>query len=152
MPRIGRGSPPLAVVAARGATRRVQHRALEAQEQSQQFGEAGAVQRARRPIRGRVDRERVSYPHDGDVAFPLQLASEHGELQREGYVPVVRIRHTLAINATPDGSACTLYSAGFAELLRLLLGFEGAMLHTSCRATGGDHCEWRAAPPDPRHH
>jgi len=75
-----------------------------------------------------------------------------GELQREGYVPVVRIRHTLAINATPDGSACTLYSAGFAELLRLLLGFEGAMLHTSCRATGGDHCEWRAAPPDPRHH
>jgi len=75
-----------------------------------------------------------------------------GELRREGYVPVVRIRHTLAINATPDGSACTLYSAGFAELLRLLLGFEGAMLHTSCRATGGDHCEWRAAPPDPRHH
>jgi hypothetical protein len=75
-----------------------------------------------------------------------------GELRRESYVPVVRVRHALAINATPDGTACTLYSAGFAELLRLLVGFEGAMLHTSCRATGGDQCEWRAAPPDPRHH
>ena len=38
-----------------------------------------------------------------------------GELRREGYVPVVRVRHALAINATPDGAACTLYSAGFAQ-------------------------------------
>jgi len=45
-----------------------------------------------------------------------------------------------------------LYAAAFAELLRLLVGFEGAMLHVACRATGGDRCEWRAAPPDPRHH
>ena len=45
-----------------------------------------------------------------------------------------------------------LYGTGFTELLRLLVGFEGAMLHVSCRATGGAVCEWRAAPPDPRHH
>jgi len=44
-----------------------------------------------------------------------------------------------------------LHGAGFTELLRLLVGFEGAMLHISCRATGGEACEWRAAPPDPRH-
>ena len=75
-----------------------------------------------------------------------------GELVREARVPIARVRDALAIRATPDGAACGLYAAAFAELLRLLSGFEGAMLHTACRATGGDRCEWRAAPPDPRHH
>ncbi len=65
-----------------------------------------------------------------------------------GYVAA---RDALAVQATPDGAACALYGAGFTELLRLLVGFEGAMLHVSCRATGGEVCEWRAAPPDPRH-
>jgi hypothetical protein len=74
-----------------------------------------------------------------------------GELRREREVPVARVGDVLAVNATPDGAACTLFGTGFAELLRLLVGFEGAMLHVSCRATGGDRCEWRAAPPDPRH-
>lgn len=75
-----------------------------------------------------------------------------GDLTREARVPVVRVTDTLAIRATPDGSACGLYAAAFAELLRLLAGFEGAMLHTTCRARGAARCEWRAAPPDPRHH
>jgi hypothetical protein len=61
------------------------------------------------------------------------------------------VSDVLAVNATPDGAACTLFGTGFAELLRLLVGFEGAMLHVACRATGGDRCEWRAAAPDPRH-
>ena len=75
-----------------------------------------------------------------------------GDLRREARLPVARVADPIALRATPDGSACTLYAAGFAELLRLLAGFESAMLHTVCRARGGDHCEWRAAPPDPRHH
>ena len=75
-----------------------------------------------------------------------------GELGREGRLPVARVRDALAIRATPDGAACVLYSAAFAELLRLLMGFESAMLHTACRSGGVDRCEWRAAPPDPRHH
>src|SRR5947209_5997466 len=74
-----------------------------------------------------------------------------GELRRESQVPVARVGDALAVQATPDGAACALYGAGFTELLRLLVGFEGAMLHVSCRATGGEVCEWRAAPPDPRH-
>jgi hypothetical protein len=74
-----------------------------------------------------------------------------GELRRERDVPVAHMRDSLAVNATPDGAACTLYGTAFAELLRLVVGFEGAMLHVACRATGGDRCEWRAAPPDPRH-
>src|SRR6266513_1990461 len=73
------------------------------------------------------------------------------ELRRERHVPIARVRDTLAVHATPDGAACALYGTGFTELLRLLVGFEGAMLHVSCRATGGAVCEWRAAPPDPRH-
>lgn len=74
------------------------------------------------------------------------------ELRRESHVPVARVTDSLALHATPDGAACGLYGAAFTELLRLLVGFEGAMLHVSCRATGGGQCEWRAAPPDPRHH
>lgn len=75
-----------------------------------------------------------------------------GELRREARITVAQVRDTLAIRATPDGAACELYAAGFAELLRLLSGFEGAMLHTACRGRGADRCEWRAAPFDPRHH
>ena len=74
-----------------------------------------------------------------------------GDLRREDHVPVAMVRDTLAISATPDGAACTLYTTGFAELLRLLVGFEGAMVHTACRATGAQRCQWRAAPSDPRH-
>src|SRR5438552_68740 len=74
-----------------------------------------------------------------------------GDLHRESHIPVARVGDAVAVHATPDGAACALYGAGFSELLRLLVGFEGAMLHISCRATGGEACEWRAAPPDPRH-
>src|SRR3989454_7081023 len=72
-------------------------------------------------------------------------------MRRESHVPIARVGDALAVQATPDGAACALYGAGFTELLRLLVGFEGAMLHVSCRATGGEVCEWRAAPPPPRH-
>lgn len=74
-----------------------------------------------------------------------------GELRREGQVPVAGVRDSLAVSATPDGAACTLYASGFSELLRLLMGFEGSMVHASCRATGAARCEWRAAAPDSRH-
>jgi len=73
------------------------------------------------------------------------------ELTREQHLPVARVAALIAINATPDGAACGFYAAALAELLRLLVGYEGAMLHTACRATGEERCEWRAASPDPRH-
>jgi hypothetical protein len=74
------------------------------------------------------------------------------ELRRQDHVPLGRVRDTIAVRATPDGSACGLYGAAFTELLRLLAAYEGNMLHTVCRAAGGDRCEWRAAAADPRHH
>lgn len=73
------------------------------------------------------------------------------ELAFEQRLPVARVTDPIAIQATPDGAACGFYSSGFVELLRLLVGYEGAMLHVACRARGGTGCEWRAAGPDPRH-
>jgi len=73
------------------------------------------------------------------------------ELRREQRLPVARVSDPLAIQATPDGAACGFYGAALVELLRLLVGYEGAMVHVACRALGGTECEWRAAAPDPRH-
>jgi predicted hydrocarbon binding protein len=73
------------------------------------------------------------------------------DLAREQRLPVARVSDPIAIQATPDGAACGFYGAGLVELLRLLVGYEGAMVHVDCRARGGTRCEWRAAGPDPRH-
>ncbi|HUK20929.1 MAG TPA: hypothetical protein VLV45_05150 [Gemmatimonadales bacterium] len=73
------------------------------------------------------------------------------DLHKDAQIPVASVADTLALVATPDGSACTFYGAALAELLRLLVGLEVAMVHTSCRANGGVHCEWRAAAADPWH-
>ena len=73
------------------------------------------------------------------------------ELGREQRLPVARVTTTMAVQATPDGSACGFYGAGLVELLRLLVGYEGAMLHVACRARGAAECAWRAEAPDPRH-
>jgi hypothetical protein len=73
------------------------------------------------------------------------------ELGFEQRLPIARVTDPIAIQATPDGAACGFYGAGLVELLRLLVGYEGAMLHVACRAHGGAACEWRAAGPDPRH-
>lgn len=73
------------------------------------------------------------------------------ELAWDHRMPVARVTEPIAIQATPDGAACGFYGAGLVELLRLLVGYEGAMVHVACRARGGTGCEWRAAAPDPRH-
>ena len=73
------------------------------------------------------------------------------ELAWEQRVPVARVTDPIAIQATPDGAACGFYGAALVELLRLLVGYEGAMVHVDCRARGGTGCEWRASAPDPRH-
>ena len=73
------------------------------------------------------------------------------ELAWDHRMPVARVSDPIAIHATPDGSACGFYGAGLVELLRLLVGYEGAMVHVACRARGESGCEWRASAPDPRH-
>jgi hypothetical protein len=74
------------------------------------------------------------------------------DLRRREQLPVAAVSDGLAVSATPDGAACALYASAFAELLRLLVGFEGVMVHSACRARGAPRCEWQAASADPRHH
>ncbi len=50
----------------------------------------------------------------------------------------------LSILALPDGSGCAFYGSALAELLRVLTGFEGAMIHATCRGRGEGACVWRA--------
>jgi hypothetical protein len=50
----------------------------------------------------------------------------------------------LSILALPDGGACGFYGSALAELLRVLTGFEGAMIHDHCRGRGESACRWRA--------
>lgn len=59
--------------------------------------------------------------------------------------PQVRLVESMATQAGFPGTGCYFYSAVVAELLRVLSGFEGAMVHERCRARGDADCFWRAA-------
>lgn len=61
-----------------------------------------------------------------------------------GVLAEARLDESLATRAGALGPGCYFYGAAFAELLRLLSGFEGAMLHERCRAAGDPGCSWRA--------
>ncbi|MCL4865983.1 MAG: hypothetical protein KJZ47_08830 [Gemmatimonadales bacterium] len=66
----------------------------------------------------------------------------HGELAR------VEMRESLATRAAAAGQGCRFYGAAFAELLRVLSGFEGAMVHEGCQARGDSTCRWSASPAE----
>jgi hypothetical protein len=57
--------------------------------------------------------------------------------------PEVRMLHPLSISAIPDGTACPFFGAAYGELLRSLVGFEGAMVHEQCEGRGDPACLWR---------
>lgn len=67
------------------------------------------------------------------------------ELKAAGGAIEARIASPLSIEALPDGGACTYFGALFAELLRVMGGYEGAMTHDRCRARGDQLCAWRWA-------
>lgn len=62
-----------------------------------------------------------------------------------GVLADVELRDSLATRAGAEGLGCYFYGAAFAELLRVLSGFEGAMMHDRCRSKGDSACTWRAA-------
>jgi hypothetical protein len=68
-----------------------------------------------------------------------------GELRTAPDGVQVVVSEPLSFRALPDGSACAFYGSAFGELLRRLTGFEGAMLHERCRASGHEACVWRSA-------
>jgi len=60
-----------------------------------------------------------------------------------GPAPRVRVATPLSVAALQGDAGCAFYAAAFAELLRVLVGFEGTMIHEACRAHGASACEWR---------
>ena len=71
--------------------------------------------------------------------FDAELAFTNGLAE-------ARVVQPVAVDAWPAGEACAFHDAAFAELLRLLTGFEGIMRHVECRGRGGAACVWRAIP------
>ncbi len=71
----------------------------------------------------------------------VELRVNEGEARAESQRP-------LSVLALPDGAACGFYAAALSELLRVLVGFEGAMIHEHCRARGDPLCAWRATPTE----
>lgn len=67
------------------------------------------------------------------------------ELRPTGGLAEVSLVRSLSGEAGVEGDGCYFYGAAFAELLRVLIGFEGAMLHERCRARDEGECRWRAA-------
>jgi hypothetical protein len=67
------------------------------------------------------------------------------ELELTQGTPQLRLAESLATEAGCPGTGCYFYSSVSAELLRVMSGFEGAMVHERCRARGDAYCYWRAA-------
>jgi len=47
--------------------------------------------------------------------------------------------------ATPDGSACSLYGSAVAAMLRRFTDFDGAVMHPACETSGEPECRWHTA-------
>jgi hypothetical protein len=68
------------------------------------------------------------------------------ELQMGGSGGTAQVVKPLSILALADGTGCTFFGSALGELLRMLTGFEGAMIHDRCRARGDSACRWSATP------
>ncbi len=66
------------------------------------------------------------------------------ELRAPGGVPRAETEDTLALLAREDGLGCRFHGSALGELLRLVVGYEGVVVHESCRARGDARCFWRA--------
>lgn len=95
----------------------------------------GVVRASPRPIRRRLGIRAAA--RVADRVF-------WAEMRPSGTLAEVAVRESLASLTGVDGLGCGFYGAAFAELMRVLSGFEGAMLHERCRAKGDPACAWRA--------
>lgn len=67
------------------------------------------------------------------------------DMRAENGLARAEMPDSLALRAREDGVGCLFYTAALAELLRLVAGHEGAMVHESCRGRGDRTCRWLAA-------
>lgn len=66
------------------------------------------------------------------------------ELRTSNGVPRAETDDTIALLAREDGLGCRFHASALGELLRIVAGYEGVMVHESCRARGDARCAWRA--------
>lgn len=76
-----------------------------------------------------------------------QLASRWLLVDMEPSANLARaeLEASLPMEARDDGVACRFYTAALAELIRVVAGIEGAMVHESCLGRGDRRCVWRGA-------
>jgi hypothetical protein len=79
------------------------------------------------------------------LGIELELSGPLGRDRSAAATPQLRLAESLATEAGYPGPGCYFYSSVSAELLRVMSGFEGAMVHERCRARGDEYCFWRAA-------
>jgi hypothetical protein len=70
-----------------------------------------------------------------------------GRLERGVGALVFEVPRSLTADAAPPGVGCEFYSAGVAELLRLLVGQAGPVEHERCATLGDARCRWRVTWP-----
>lgn len=80
----------------------------------------------------------------GRAAVRLARGLFGAELALKGPAASASVVGPLSVEAAPDGAACGFYGSALGELLRLLVGFEGAMVHEACGGRGAAECRWRA--------
>jgi hypothetical protein len=78
-------------------------------------------------------------------ASRLVRASFDADLKSRSQAVEVSMPAPISIVALPTGEACAFYGSVYQELLRGLIGFEGALLHERCRSRGDDACVWKTA-------
>lgn len=67
------------------------------------------------------------------------------DLRRADVLARCEMTTSLPLEARPDGIGCRFYTDALGELLRVVAGIEGAMVHEACRGRGDARCLWRAA-------
>lgn len=68
----------------------------------------------------------------------------NGTLTRVGSFLLLDVPNSVTLGSAPHSAGCAYYESTLRELLRLLIGNQGAVEHTRCSARGEGSCEWRA--------
>jgi predicted hydrocarbon binding protein len=66
-----------------------------------------------------------------------------GRVVRSGSAIVLDVASPVTLDAAPHEAGCSYYESALRELLKLLVGADGAVEHVSCASRGEAHCAWR---------
>ena len=111
----------------------------DAGRRAARYAAGSSFARARARLGGRAARKGVTAIARETFGAELRFPEPEAE---------VRLADPLSVRAWPEGEACGFYGAAFAELLRLVTGFEGVLDHVACRGRGDHDCIWRGAPAE----